>query len=167
MEERGIIRRLDALGRIVIPREFRKLNRIEVGDPLEMRALADGDIIISKVDLSAQLKSAGTLALEALDRHTDKLIGVCSGDSWLMFSGKCSLGDFDLPSQLMSALDGRRSSVVEYDGCGTRYAAVYPIFGDTGVFGGLVLFTDAVPTEAENALMETVASLTGKSLQTF
>ena len=30
MEQMGIVRRLDALGRVVIPREFRKLNRIEV-----------------------------------------------------------------------------------------------------------------------------------------
>ena len=86
MEQMGIVRRLDALGRVVIPREFRKLNRIEVGDPLEIRALANGDILVRKVDLSAQLRSIGAIALSSLAPHTHNTVGVCTPEEWLMFS---------------------------------------------------------------------------------
>lgn len=169
MEETGIIRRLDALGRIVIPREFRKLNRIEVGDPIEMRALSNGEIIIRKVDISAQLRSVGLMALAPLSEHTDKLIGVCSADKWLEFSRKCALSGEELPEHIAKAADSRKSSFIACEGlqCGASHAAVYPIFGETGIFGAYVLFTDSEPTPAEKSLLETVAAFTGKTLQKF
>lgn len=49
MSTRGIIRRIDDLGRIVIPREIRKQIQVMEGDPMEI-ILDDGDIIIRKVD---------------------------------------------------------------------------------------------------------------------
>ena len=171
MEEMGIIRRLDALGRIVIPREFRKLNRIEVGDPLEMRALSTGEILIGKVDLSAQLKSVGALAIASVREHTDKLIGVCSPDTWLDFSTRCEFRGKELPEKLAAAVREHKSSVIKCDESDkkavARYVAIYPVYGDTGVFGALALFTDTEPNETERTLMEAVASFTGKSMQKF
>ncbi len=171
MEETGIIRRLDALGRIVIPREFRKLNRIEVGDPVEMRALSDGEILLRKVDMSAQLRSLGQMALPLLADKVDKLIGVCSQEEWLQFSARCEFEGEELPAPLAKAVTERKSSVVACDGQDkralTKYVAIYPIFGDTGVFGAYALFTDTEPTATEKALFETMAGFTGKSLQKF
>lgn len=172
MEETGIIRRLDALGRIVIPREYRKLNRIEVGDPLEMRALSGGEIMIRKVDLSAQLKSVGAIAISSLIANTDKQIGICSTDTWLEFSsGKNDLCGEELSDIMQTAVQSTASSVIKCEDanipCKYRYAAVYPVFGETGVFGALVLFTDDEPTEKEKAIMETAARFTGKSMQKF
>ena len=147
MEQMGLVRRLDALGRVVIPREFRKLNRIEVGDPLEIRALANGDILVRKVDLSAQLRSIGAIALSSLAPHTHNTVGVCTPEEWLMFSAAVSgLADIS---------------------CKKKYAAFYPAYGDTGVFGALVMFADEQPTESENVLMDTVARFVGKSMQNF
>lgn len=173
MEETGIIRRLDALGRIVIPREFRKLNRIEVGDPLEMRALGSGEIIIRKVDLSAQLKSVGTLAISSLGEKMDNVIGVCSPDKWLEFSTS-SFGELEgeeLSAVMTNAVNMQKSSVLACADAGIKCkyknAAVYPVFGETGVFGALVMFTDSEPTQSEKILMETVARFTGKSMQKF
>lgn len=171
MEETGIIRRLDALGRIVIPREFRKLNRIEVGDPIEMRALAGGEIVIRKVDVASQLKTVGSLALSALSEKIDKLIGVCSLEQWLQFSGKCEFEGEELPKAIADAVNDTRSSVVKCDAedkrAITKYVAVYPVYGETGVFGAFALFTDSEPDQSEKNLMETIAVFTGKSLQTF
>ncbi|MDE6399224.1 MAG: AbrB/MazE/SpoVT family DNA-binding domain-containing protein, partial [Clostridiales bacterium] len=111
MEETGIIRRLDALGRIVIPREFRKLHRIEVGDPLEMRANASGEITIRKVDVSAQLKSVGALAISALTPHIDTQLAVCSCEDWLLFSGGKSVKQPELPEALQSDMQQQTNCV--------------------------------------------------------
>lgn len=173
MEETGIIRRLDALGRIVIPREFRKLNRIEVGDPLEMRALSSGEILIRKVDLSAQLKSVGAIALSVLSEHTDKPLGVCSNEEWLEFSGsgKHELTGEELSEEAKTAASEQKSTVLSCAEAGikfrSKFAAFYPVFGETGVFGALVLFTDEEPDQTEKALMKTAARFTGKSMQKF
>ena len=51
MRARGIIRRVDDLGRIVLPKEFRERLEIREGQPLEM-VVIDGLIIIGKVELT-------------------------------------------------------------------------------------------------------------------
>lgn len=51
MESTGEIRRLDDLGRVVIPKQLRKQLRIEVGDPVEFFINDNGDIIIQKYEV--------------------------------------------------------------------------------------------------------------------
>ena len=157
MEQMGIVRRLDALGRVVIPREFRKLNRIEVGDPLEIRALANGDILVRKVDLSAQLRSIGAIALSSLAPHTHNTVGVCTPEEF----GEAA-------KNIVAAQKNTVVTCAEAGiSCKKKYAAFYPAYGDTGVFGALVMFADEQPTESENVLMDTVARFVGKSMQNF
>lgn len=55
MRATGIVRRIDDLGRVVIPREIRKQFGIEEGDPLEILVNKD-EIILRKYDVSIGLK---------------------------------------------------------------------------------------------------------------
>ena len=48
MKATGVVRRIDDLGRIVIPKEIRKTLRIKEGSPLEIFTEKDGDIILRK-----------------------------------------------------------------------------------------------------------------------
>ncbi len=48
MKATGIVRRIDDLGRIVIPKEIRRVMRIREGDPLEIYVSRDGEIILRK-----------------------------------------------------------------------------------------------------------------------
>jgi stage V sporulation protein T len=50
MKVTGIVRRVDDLGRIVIPKEIRRSLRIKEGDPLEIFISRDGEIIFKKYD---------------------------------------------------------------------------------------------------------------------
>ena len=45
----GIIRKLDALGRVVIPKEYRETLGIEIGDPIEI-SINGSDVIINKYE---------------------------------------------------------------------------------------------------------------------
>ena len=170
MEETGVIRRLDALGRIVIPREYRKLHRIEVGDPLEMRTTAGGEITIKKVDLSAQLKTLGEMAMSALATCTQKRMAVCSQDEWLAFSYKGEHAG-ELPPEIVKAIAEQKPCLLPCDEWGlkaqAKNAALFPVVGETGVFGTLVLFTDQMPTDTEHAMFTAVASLTAANMQKF
>ncbi len=49
MKATGIVRRIDDLGRIVIPKEIRRSFRIKEGDPLEIFTDAEGEVIFKKV----------------------------------------------------------------------------------------------------------------------
>ena len=44
----GIVRRIDDLGRVVIPKEIRRTLRIREGDPLEIFVDRDGEVILKK-----------------------------------------------------------------------------------------------------------------------
>ena len=49
MKATGIVRRIDELGRVVIPKEIRRTQRIRRGDPLEIFTTGDGEVIFKKV----------------------------------------------------------------------------------------------------------------------
>ena len=48
MRATGIVRRIDELGRIVVPKEIRRVLRIREGDPLEIFTDKDGEIVLKK-----------------------------------------------------------------------------------------------------------------------
>ena len=48
MKATGIVRRIDDLGRIVVPKEIRRTLRIRVGDPLEIFTSREGEIMLKK-----------------------------------------------------------------------------------------------------------------------
>ena len=48
MKATGIVRRIDDLGRVVIPKEIRRTMRIREGDPLEIFTDRDGEVIFKK-----------------------------------------------------------------------------------------------------------------------
>ena len=49
MKATGIVRRIDDLGRVVIPKEIRRTLRIREGDPLEIFTDREGEIILKKI----------------------------------------------------------------------------------------------------------------------
>ena len=56
MKATGIVRRIDDLGRVVIPKEIRRTMRIREGDPLEIFTDRDGEVIFKKYSLSVSLR---------------------------------------------------------------------------------------------------------------
>lgn len=57
MKATGIVRRIDDLGRVVIPKEIRRTLRIREGDPLEIYTATDGEVILKNIRLSESLLS--------------------------------------------------------------------------------------------------------------
>ena len=51
MKATGIVRRIDDLGRVVIPKEIRRTMRIREGDPLEIYTSKEGEVIFKKYSL--------------------------------------------------------------------------------------------------------------------
>ena len=72
MKATGIIRRVDDLGRIVIPREIRRTCRIKEGDPLELYTDKDGEIIFKKYSPTADYDVEYKAIVRTLERHNIK-----------------------------------------------------------------------------------------------
>ena len=82
MKATGIVRRIDDLGRIVVPKEIRKVLRIREGDPLEIFTGKEGEIVLKKYspmsDLTAFAQQYGRQYPRALDCRLPSRTGIQS-----------------------------------------------------------------------------------------
>ena len=85
MKATGIVRRIDDLGRVVVPKEIRKVLRIREGDPLEIYTGTTGEVILKKYSPISELgkiaesfvQSASiTLGLPVMVSDTDRYVAV-------------------------------------------------------------------------------------------
>ena len=66
MKATGIVRRIDELGRVVVPKEIRRTLRIREGDPLEIFTDRNGEIILKKYSPMGELGAFAKEYVEAL-----------------------------------------------------------------------------------------------------
>ena len=88
MKATGIVRRIDDLGRIVIPKEIRRTMRIREGDPLEIYTSREGEVIFKKYSLLGGVDEFAEQLCETLSKHTGFLCAVADRDE---FCRKCLL----------------------------------------------------------------------------
>ncbi|MEG2985225.1 MAG: stage V sporulation T C-terminal domain-containing protein, partial [Peptostreptococcaceae bacterium] len=86
MKATGIIRRIDDLGRIVIPKEIRKTLRIREGDPLEIFTAKNGEVILKKYSLIGQLRELAQDYAETLGETLGHGIVITDLDSIIAIS---------------------------------------------------------------------------------
>ena len=65
MKATGIVRRIDDLGRIVIPKEIRRTLRIKEGDPLEIFTDREGEVILKKYSPEEYEKALNSMPVKA------------------------------------------------------------------------------------------------------
>lgn len=71
MKETGIVRKLDNLGRLVIPKEIRRCMRIKEGSPIEFGLLPSGEIVLCKYSLVNQISDYAEHFCEVLGEIFD------------------------------------------------------------------------------------------------
>lgn len=177
MKTTGIVRRLDELGRIVIPREFRKTYRINVGDPLEIVALENGDIVISKVDNTGELillsesacaSLSAELGVTAAASSLDRFVA-CSGD------GKSKFAEAPLPPDILKIIKNRgfyngstdSDEVKKLSETGFGYVCIAPICNFDDCYGGIFAFSERQISGLDAAAVRLAGKLIGDALQKY
>ena len=79
MKATGIVRRIDDLGRVVIPKEIRRTMRIREGDPLEIFTDKDGELIFKKYSPIGELSDFAAQICDSLRRSTDGALRLSAG----------------------------------------------------------------------------------------
>ncbi|MCD8120399.1 MAG: stage V sporulation protein T [Lachnospiraceae bacterium] len=87
MKATGIIRRIDDLGRIVVPKEIRRTLRIREGDPLEIFTNNGGEIILKKYSPMGELSEFATEYADALAQVSGHLVVITDRDQVISVSG--------------------------------------------------------------------------------
>ena len=171
MKATGIIRKLDMLGRVVIPREYRKMLKIKESDPLEIIAMENGDIVVRKVDLAAELIGTGQSIVDEVHQTTGLDVMLTDGDKYLTGAGT-------LKNQLVGTiLSSKAQGLIEHRKCfngksgeisldGAEYIWLCPVFG-SDVFGSLILYSATPIDPSEGRILQLTAKILGNCVQKF
>lgn len=179
MKATGIVRRIDDLGRVVIPKEIRRTMRIREGDPLEIYTDKEGGVIFKKYSLMGGLADFSGQMCETLNKTTGQIAVITDRDTCLAVAGAArrELTDKRISPALEHIMEGRR--IYQYTGEGdplpvceeeSKYfvAAAAPILSEGDVLGS-VLFVTADPEkrtgEIEYKLAQTIAGFLGKHME--
>lgn len=178
MKATGIVRRIDDLGRVVIPKEIRRTMRIREGDPLEIYTAADGEVIFKKYSPIGELSPLTAQYAEVLYRSTNLPVLIFDRDKVIACAGisKKEVLDRRLSQELEDHMEQRESylakdgaaSLLPADGVERKAAVAVPILAAGDVAGAVALLCDDKQTQASQAdikLVQVAASFLGRQME--
>ena len=183
MKATGIVRRIDDLGRVVIPKEIRRTMRIREGDPLEIFTDRDGEVIFKKYSPIGELTNFASQYADTLHKTCGMAVVICDRDAVIASSGlpKKEYNDKTLSDELEGIIEGRslylyREGGVKLpvikDGGAHFVSCAMPIIteGDiTGCVASVAVsdsgYTREINAELESKLIQTAANFLGKQLE--
>lgn len=109
MKATGIVRRIDELGRVVIPKEIRRTQRIRQGDTLEIYTAADGEVVFKKYSPLAEVGQLSAVYAEVLAKNLERPVLVCDRAriTAASGSGKNDMMGRDISTETEHLLSGR------------------------------------------------------------
>ena len=181
MKATGIVRRIDDLGRIVVPKEIRRTLRIREGDPLEIFTDREGEIILKKYSPIGELSQFAGEYAESLSQTTGYLVVITDCDHVVAVSG-AGRRDFEskpISKQLEEAIGDRKSFLASKEDAGFikitlddngEFAsqAVSTIICEGDAIGAVILCSRDEKgrlTEAEGKLAAAAAGFLGRQME--
>ena len=185
MKATGIVRRIDDLGRVVIPKEIRRTLRIRVGDPLEIYTDREGEVILKKYSLMGDMGIFAQQYADSLAQTTGYTVFVTDRDSVIACAGipRKEYSDKALSEALEGILEGRslyhyaegqeRKPLVRDSDSHYIHCAM-PILSEGDIVGCVVSAAQAeegagdrasVSPDVEAKLIQTAAGFLGRQLE--
>ena len=178
MKATGIVRRIDDLGRVVIPKEIRRTMRIREGDPLEIYTDHEGEVIFKKYSPIEELAETASQYAEALNKACGISVIIVDRDIAVACAGipKKDVLEHKISSEIDNIIDTRQIYVwhngerkISMLDRQEKYFAkvVAPIFSEGDIIGAVTIIepeTLSEPTETEIKLVQTAAMFLGKQL---
>ena len=109
MKATGIVRRIDDLGRVVIPKEIRRTMRIREGSPLEIYTGVGGEVIFKKYSPIGELASFAGQYAETLAKTCGLSVAICDRDAVISCAGisKKEYHDKPISKELEEIIESR------------------------------------------------------------
>ncbi|MBP3560308.1 MAG: AbrB/MazE/SpoVT family DNA-binding domain-containing protein [Clostridia bacterium] len=178
MKATGIVRRIDDLGRVVIPKEIRRTLRIREGDPLEIFTASDGEVIFKKYSPMGELLQFSGQYSEVLSRTSGMPVLITDRDHVISASGipKKDVLEKHLSKDAEELMENRESYVKKsnsdvfypVDNSDLEAALVFPIIASGDIGGGVIFLSDenkSIPSETEIKLAQVAAAFLGKQME--
>lgn len=179
MKATGIVRRIDDLGRVVIPKEIRRTMRIREGDPLEIYTDREGEVIFKKYSPIGELAEFAGQYADTLYKTCSLTVAICDRDAVIACAGvpKKDFIDRTLSDKLEELVEERTLFAAEdlneevqltESGVGA-VSCMMPIIAEGDIAGCVVSLKRAdgeMPTrDSEIKLIRTAAGFLGRQLE--
>ena len=182
MKATGIVRRIDDLGRVVIPKEIRRTMRIREGDPLEIYTDREGEVIFKKYSPIGELTNFSAQYAETLHKVCELSVIITDRDTIIAVSGlpKKEYMDKRISQELEKIIESRsvysfasgdQKILATNDGRDSHFVScAMPIITEGDIIGCVVsmlpISSDSRENhETETKLVQTAANFLSKQLE--
>lgn len=182
MKATGIVRRIDDLGRVVIPKEIRRTLRIREGDPLEIFTDREGGVILKKYSPIEELTDFSREYCESLQQVIGNIVLIADKDAFVSASGapKKEYIERKVSQELEKIMDERKTVLLNKssntviplhnDDDENEYVSqvISPIIAEGDEIGSVIILSKEEGVElgeVETKLAETAAAFLGKQME--
>jgi len=180
MKATGIVRRIDDLGRVVIPKEIRRTMRIREGDPLEIYTNSDGEVIFKKYSAISEMSENAVYVADIMYKIAGCPVVVFDKDHVVASSGvsKKEFAERRVTGQLEELMDSRSQYYRTKEMMNTKFCgaegvekaaiAAVPIIS-AGDIAGAVVFLETAPntevTDLQKSLINASSQFLAKQIE--
>ncbi len=178
MKATGIVRRIDDLGRVVIPKEIRRTLRIKEGDPLEIFTDREGEVIFKKYSPIGELGDFASDFAESIARAVQSAVCITDRDTIIAVSGapKKELFERRISSGLEQIMDEKvaysmknPASAIKVTDSHDKYniGVAMPIISEGDTIGSVVICADEKNNIGTSDLkvVQTAANFLGRHME--
>ena len=183
MKATGVVRRIDDLGRVVIPKEIRKTLRIKEGDPLEIFTDREGQVILKKYSPIGELSEFATGYAETLAKTTGHIACITDKDTIIAVSGgsKKEFLEQDVSTELEKLMEDKEvytskensdmaMPITKNEKNEKKYNSqiVYPIISNGDTIGTVILMSKDANTkmnEVEKKVAQSAATFLASQME--
>lgn len=152
MKESGIVRKLDNLGRLVIPKEIRRCMRIKEGSPIEFGLLPSGEIVLSKYSLVGQISDYADDFCDILGEICEATVIITDRDKVLASYGiskKSTIG-VKVSNEMLDVIDSQSCYIASE----AENTTIIPILlDDKNTYYGQIIMPIVIAGEAEGTIV--------------
>lgn len=180
MKATGIVRRIDDLGRVVIPKEIRRTLRIREGDPLEIFTDREGEIILKKYSPIGELGNFAREYADSLAQTAGHVTCIVDKDQIIAVSGgsKREFYEKQISPDMEKCISSRTMLIAEKSDknfitiiddesmSGYNHQLITPIIAEGDAMGAVIFLSkDKKMGELEGKLAQTAAGFLGKQME--
>lgn len=177
MRATGIVRRIDDLGRVVIPKEIRRTMHIREGDPLEIYTGSGGEVIFKKYSPIGEMSELAAHCAEALSRGTQLSVIICDRDHCIAAAGisKKEVLNKPISAELEKIMESRKNAAFTdekpggaVEGFEADICVAAPILTAGDIGGAVALLANSQKSSADTAdisLAAVAADFIGRQME--
>lgn len=177
MKATGIVRRIDDLGRIVVPKEIRRNLRIREGDPLEIYTDHEGEIVLKKYSPMGEIKVFAEQYADSLSAYVDHIVIITDRDMVVAVSGgkrellekNITKGFENIIEKRTMVKDNTKKIKITDNDMENMQKAISPIICEGDIIGSVIMMAKSENTkitENDCKMLAVAADFLGRQMET-